>query len=254
MRGRAPVGSARVGATLLACLMLVGCAAHRGGGGRFRATYEASRYVAVVPPWVGFYWTLHGEDWPIPGREDEAFQNLTEVLQDELEKLGLVVVWVVPDAVTGPCLEAVIRSFAAVLPEVEKPWAGPPWGEPDYYIDKGGLLLDAYGADLLLLVQASNTSWIEQKWLFENQTWSAISLQTAFIGPDGLLLWIATSARGGHLLDPRTTAYTVEKFLEPLPRVRSPRSEYIEDDAAAAARAARQARARKILAAEAAGR
>jgi hypothetical protein len=216
-------------------------------------TYEAARYVAVVPPDVGRWWQEGDQYRPISGREEEAFRNLVEGLEQELEKLGLVVVWVVPDAVTLPCLEAVTRSFASVLPEVEKPWTGAPWAEPDHHIDKAGLLLDAYGADLLLLVQGSTTSWSKQVW-FENQAFSAISLQTAFVGPDGLLLWVATSGRGGNLLDPETTAAAVEKFLEPLPRVRSPRSEFIEDDAAASARAARQARAREILAAEAAGR
>jgi hypothetical protein len=242
-----------VRATVLGCLMLTGCAAHRGLSNRFMQTYEAARYVAVVPPWVGFYWQSNGEERPIPGDEPEAFRNLTDALQDELEKLGLVVVWVLPDAETGPCLDTVIRSFATVLPEAQKPWTGAPWGEPDYHIEKAGLLIDAYGADLLLLVQASNTSWVKEVWL-EKQVWSAISLETAFVAPDGLLLWVGISGRGGHLGDPKTTAATVEKFLEPLPRVRSPRSEFIEDDSAAAARAARQARARKVLAAEAAGR
>jgi hypothetical protein len=242
-----------VRAALLACLILAGCAAHRGLSNRFMERYETARYVAVVPPWVDRWWQEGGQYRPIVGSEETAYRNLVEGLEQELEKLGLVVVWVVPDAETGPCLEAVLRSFSSVLPEVEKPWDGVPWGEPDHHIDRAGLLLDAYGADLLLLVQGSNTSWIEQVWL-ENQVWSAISLQTAFVGPDGLLLWVATSGRGGNLLDPETTAAAVEKFLEPLPRVRSPRSEFIEDDAAAAARAARQARAREILAAEAAGR
>lgn len=233
--GRAITRPGRAWTPALACLLLSACTPAFGMHHSFRKTFEESRYVAVVPPYVEVWEDGRTEDeW-----NEQGYRNLAQGLQASLEKLGLVVVWVVPDEETGPCLATVTRSYASLVPELETQWTGPPWEQPVPVVEKAGLLLDASGGDLLLLVQA-----------LDERTYSQISLRMGWVGPSGRVLWHTRAEGSGSLLFPDAAAATVARSIEQLPRVRSPRSEFIESDADTTARAERQARARAALAAE----
>jgi hypothetical protein len=232
---RANTRPGRAWTPVLACLVHSACTPAFGVHHSFRKIFEESRYVAVVP--------AHVEVWQGDRTEDEwnerGYRNLTQGLQAELEKLGLVVVWVVPDEETGPCLATVTRSYGSLVPELETPWTGAPWEQPVPIVERAGLLLDASGGDILLLVQG-----------LDERTYSQISLRMGWVGRNGRVLWHSRTEGFGSLLLPDAAAATVAKSIEQLPRVRSPRSAFIESEADDAARADRQARARAVLAAE----
>ncbi len=237
MRGRG-AGACTV---VLSSLALGGCATGYPTHSSFAETFQASRYVAVMPPSVGLDWREAG--WlALPDERGLAYDNVVVALEEELARRGLGVAWVVPEPDTADGIAEVMRAFRDLLPVLDAPPAEISRDRPAL-LEGGGTVAEAFGGDLLLLVQTGDQTRRERNAFHGYENLVGIGTRVTIVGLDDAVLLSRIRGQAGSLTDADAARAAMAGVLADLPEVRSPISGPAEDDASLEARAVRQERA-----------